>query len=164
MPSHSLIKSAEEVLVELLLRVLVQHVILLQQSLLGADLRQGRLHARRRYSLAFVAAAVRWGHCLDLLNDCLPGVDLVNNSEETGKLRPVPRQGFQLLHQVISALTGQQGKLVDIASVAFLRQLKRVLLQIERPQQLVDGERGQVLLVDLDVLAAAEACLTGAAH
>lgn len=105
-----------------------------------------------------------WGHCFNLLNDRLPWIDLVDNSEETSKFGSMPRQGFQLLDQVISSLVGQQGKLVDITPVAFLRQLKRVLLEVERPQQLIDGERGQVFLVDLDVLAPAEACLTGATH
>ena len=107
---------------------------------------------------------MRWGHCFNLLNDRLPWIDLVDNSEETGKFGPMPRQGFQLLDQVISSLVGQQGKLVDITPVAFLRQLKRVLLEVERPQQLIDGERRQVFLVNLDVLASAEACLTGATH
>ena len=163
-PPHSLIKRAKEVLVELLLGVLVEHVVLLQQGFLRADLGQSRLHARRSYTFAFVATTVRWGHCFNLLNDRLPWIDLVNNSEETGKFGPMPWQGFQLLYQVISSLVSQQGKLVNIIPVAFLCQLKRVLLQVERPQQLINGERGQVFLVDLDVLAPAKACLTGATH
>ena len=39
MPAHRLVKRAQEVLVELLLRVLVQLVILLEQCLLRTDLR-----------------------------------------------------------------------------------------------------------------------------
>ena len=39
MPTHRLVKRAQEVLVELLLRVLVQLVVLLEQCLLRADLR-----------------------------------------------------------------------------------------------------------------------------
>ena len=39
MPTHRLVKRAQEVLVELLLRVLVQLVILLEQCLLRTDLR-----------------------------------------------------------------------------------------------------------------------------
>ena len=98
MPSHGLIQSAQEVLVELLFGVLVKLVVLLQQGLLGPHLRQGGLHARRSDSLAFVAATVRRRHRLDLLNNCLPGVNLIDDGEESGQFCLVPWQCFQLVH------------------------------------------------------------------
>ena len=78
------------------------------------------------------------GHRLDLLNDGLSWVNLIDNSEESRQFSPVPGQRLQLLNQVISALVGEKGQLVDITAVAFLSELQRVLLQVESTQELIN--------------------------
>ena len=74
--THRLIQCRQEVLVELLFGFLVQLVVLLKESLLGAQHVHGVLPGGRSYPLALVAATVRRCESLDLLYDGLPRVDL----------------------------------------------------------------------------------------
>ena len=138
MAAHRLIQRRQEVLVELLLRFLVQLVVLLQKRFLGAQHLESVLPRGRSYPLAFVPATVCRCESFDLFNDGLSGVDLINDREKGRQFCLVTRQGFQLVYKVISALGREQGQFVNVRAVAFLSQLERVLLQIEGPEQLVD--------------------------
>ena len=81
---HGLVQCAQEVLIELLFGVLVELVVLLEESLLGTDLCEDAvlIVAGRSNAPALIAATMSWSHCLDLLNNSRSWVDLVDHGEE----------------------------------------------------------------------------------
>jgi len=83
-PTHRLVQSAQEVRIELLLRILIQLVVLLEERLLGPDLTQRSIViiTCRSDPATLVAPAMRWSHCFDLLDDRSSWVNLVNHGEE----------------------------------------------------------------------------------
>ena len=142
MPAHSLVKCAQKVLIELLLSVLIQLVVFLEEGLLGADLCQDAVLvvASRCDSSAFIATTVRWGDCLDLLDNSGSWVNLVNHCEETCKFGPMTWQYFQLLNEIVSALRGQEGQFIDIRAIALFSQFECVLLEVKGAQELINGQ------------------------
>ena len=55
---------------------------------------------------------------LELLSDDLPRVDLVDDREEAGQFRLMPRQHLELNNQIITLLLVQKGKFIDFLAVA----------------------------------------------
>ena len=98
MPSHRLVKRAQEVLVELLLCIPVQLVVLLEEGLLRANLRQNAvlIVAGRGDATTFVPASVSRRHSFDLFDDRCPWVDLVDHGEEAREFGPMSREYLKL--------------------------------------------------------------------
>jgi len=89
----------------------------------------------------------------DLFGECLAGVELVDDIEETHEFGAVAGEHLQLGHEVGALALSQERELVDVAAVAQLREPHRVLLKLEGFQQLEDG---QVAHLHLALLARLE--------
>ena len=127
--SHGLIKGAHEMLIELLLCVLVKLVILLKEGSLWPHLVESISRSVGRCnSFSFVTSSWSWSKCFNLLNYCLARIYLINHREKSSQLCFVPRKNFQLIDQLLSLSCSEKCKLVDFATVAFLRKFESILL------------------------------------
>ena len=76
----------------------------------------------RGYALVLVPAPAGRCDCLYLLNYSLARINLVDHCKKALHLGSMTRQDFELFNEVVPALGCQEGQLVNLVSIARLRQ------------------------------------------